>query len=61
MINEITLPHMMVLTWCCIFTRLFSQKNTDTEYWILILQYFLDTETAAVFFILNTDTDTSLY
>ena len=41
MINEITLLHMVVLIWCCVFSRLFSQKililNTDTSvffiYW----------------------------
>ena len=41
MINEITLLHMVVLIWWCVFTRLFSQKililNTDTSvffrYW----------------------------
>jgi hypothetical protein len=30
-------------------------------YWILILQYFLDTDTASVFFRMNTDTDTSVF
>ena len=30
-------------------------------YWILILQYFLDTDTASVFFRLYTDTDTSVF
>ena len=48
MINEINLLYMVVLIWCCVFKRLFSRKKY--WYWILILQYFLDTDTASVFF-----------
>ena len=67
MINEINLVHTVVLIWCCIFKRLFSWKNTDTQYWYSVLntdiQYFLNTDidTASVFFKLNTDTDTSVF
>ena len=51
MINEINFLLMVVIIWFCVFKQLFSQKNTDTEYWywILILQYLLDTDTSSVF------------
>ena len=47
MIYEINLLPMVVLIWCCIFTQLFSRKNTDTEYWYWIL--ILNTDTAVFF------------
>jgi hypothetical protein len=61
--DKLTLLHTVVLIWYCVFTSFFSRKNTDTEYWILILQYFSDTDndTASVFFRLNANTDTSVF
>ena len=56
MINEITLLHTIVLIW---FLRDYFPKKY--WYWILILQYFLDTDTASFFFKFNTDTDTSVF
>ena len=59
MINEITSkgsPDLVLRFYAIIFMKKYW-------YWILILQYFLDTDTdtASVFFRLYTDTDTSVF
>ena len=48
------------LIYVCVYAIVFMIKYW---YWILILQYFLDTDTgtASVFFRLSTDTDTSVF
>ena len=49
-------PNLVLRFYAIIFTKKYW-------YWILILQYFLDTDTdtASVFFRLSTDTDTSVF
>ena len=49
-------PNLVLIFYVIIFAKKYW-------YWILILQYFLDTDTdtASVFFRLNTDTDTSVF
>ena len=46
------------LIYVCVYEIVFMIKYW---YWILILQYFLDNDTASVFFRLSTDTDTSVF
>jgi hypothetical protein len=60
MINEISLLYYILYSAnlvLCFYVIILPKKYW---YWILILQYFLDTDTASVFFRLNTDTDTSV-
>ena len=46
------------LIYVCVYSIIFMIKYW---YWIVILQYFLDIDTASVFFRLSTDTDTSVF
>ena len=50
--------NLATLIYVCVYAIIFMIKYW---YWILILQYFLDTDTASGFFRLSTDTDTSVF